>query len=250
MGSSDSKKAYKPSSLNTISHSAGNKLSRSVSSLPEPKKENIIVPSDAKASMAQIRRLSEPKMGSSHHVSSVKSQSAEPVSKRKISDGPESKKLSAIVNYDKSKAATLPELKIRTSKGPDVARTKSAAKEMTQKVNGKKSSTTSEGAELKRNNENTSHHNDGDDNPAGDWRGGAGEWCGGGELMNGRRKKEGNPAVTDTLSKKSVSNDTTQEKDGERESKGLWLRGCKMKARQGLSSWRHWCYGWYLFASK
>ena len=104
-------------------------------------------------------------MGNSHHVSSVKSQSAEPVSKRKISDGPESKKLSAIVNYDKSKAATLPELKIRTSKGPDVARTKSAAKEMTQKVNGKKSSTTSEGAELKRNNENISHHSDGDDNP-------------------------------------------------------------------------------------
>uniref|UniRef100_A0A2N9GHT8 COP1-interacting protein 7 n=1 Tax=Fagus sylvatica TaxID=28930 RepID=A0A2N9GHT8_FAGSY len=165
VGSSDSQKASKPSSLNTGSHSAGNKLSRSVSSLPEPKKENSSVPSDAKASMARIRRLSEPKMGSSHHVSSVKSQSAEPVSKRKISDGPESKKLSAIVNYDKSKAATLPELKIRTSKGPDVARTKSAAKEMTQKVNGKKSSTTSEGAELKRNNENISHHSDGDDNP-------------------------------------------------------------------------------------
>ncbi|KAM3756091.1 hypothetical protein ACB098_02G086600 [Castanea mollissima] len=165
VGSSDSKKASKPSSLNTRSHSAGNKLSHSVSSLPETKKENSSVTSDTKASMARIRRLSEPKMGSSHHVSSVKSKNTEPVSKTKISDGPESKKISAIVNYDKSKAATLPELKIRTSTGPDVAKNKSAAKDMTQKVNGKKSSTTSEGAKPKRNNESISHYSDGDDNP-------------------------------------------------------------------------------------
>ncbi|KAK4539216.1 hypothetical protein RGQ29_031939 [Quercus rubra] len=165
VGSSDSKKASKPGSLNARSHSAGNKLSHSVSSFPETKKENTSVTSDTKASMARIRRLSEPKMGSSHHVSSVKSKSTEPVSKTKISDGPESKKISAIVNYDKSKAATLPELKIRTSTGPDVAKNKSAAKDMTQKVNGKKSSTTSEGAKPKRNNESISHYSDGDDNP-------------------------------------------------------------------------------------
>ena len=133
-------------------------------SLPEPKKENSGVTADTKASMARIRRLSEPKMSSSHHVSSMKSRSAEPVSKTKISGGPETKKISAIMNHDRSKAATLPELKIKTSKGPDGARSKLAAKEATQKVNKNKSSTTLQGAELK-NDENVSHHSDGDDNP-------------------------------------------------------------------------------------
>lgn len=164
VGSSDSEAASKPSRLSTGSHSAGNRLSRSVPSLPEPKKENSGVTADAKASMARIRRLSEPKMSSSHHVSSMKSRSAEPVSKTKISDGPETKKISAIMNHDRSKAATLPELKIRTSKGPDGARSKSAAKDMTQKVNGNKSSTIPPGGGLK-NDENISHHSDGDDNP-------------------------------------------------------------------------------------
>ncbi|KAE8076046.1 hypothetical protein FH972_014719 [Carpinus fangiana] len=164
VGSSDSEAASKPSRLSTGSHSAGNRLSRSVPSLPEPKKENSGVTADTKASMARIRRLSEPKMSSSHHVSSMKSRSAEPVSKTKISGGPETKKISAIMNHDRSKAATLPELKIKTSKGPDGARTKSAAKEATQKVNKNKSSTTLQGAGLK-NDENISHHSDGDDNP-------------------------------------------------------------------------------------
>ncbi|KAG7996698.1 hypothetical protein I3843_01G174800 [Carya illinoinensis] len=176
---SDSQEASKPSRLSSGSHSVGNRLSHTVSPLPEPKKENSSVIADSKASMSRIRRLSEPKMGSSHHGTSVKSQSAESVSKAtsvksrsaesvskaKISVAPESKKISAIMNHDRSKAATLPELKIRTSKGPDVAQSKSGAKDTAQKVNGNKSSTTSEGAEVKRNHENNFHHSDGDDNP-------------------------------------------------------------------------------------
>ncbi|KAF5465917.1 hypothetical protein F2P56_015880 [Juglans regia] len=162
---SDSQEASKPSRLSTGSHSVGNRLNHTVSPLPEPKKENSSVIADSKASLARIRRLSEPKMGGSHHGTSVKSQSAESVSKAKISVAPESKKISAIMNHDRSKAATLPELKIRTSKGPDVAQSKSGAKDTAQKVNRNKSSTTSEGAEVKRNHENNSHHSDGDDNP-------------------------------------------------------------------------------------
>lgn len=165
VGSSVSQEASKTSRLSTGSPAAGNRLSHSVSSLSEAKKENSSGTVDTKASVARIRRLSEPKMGSSHHVSSVKSRSAEPVSKTKTSDVPEIKKISAIMNHDRSKAATLPELKIRTSKGPDVARGKSAAKEATQKVSQNKSSTTRESAEVKRNHENISHHTDGDDNP-------------------------------------------------------------------------------------
>lgn len=163
-GSINSHKASKPTKLNTGSHSGGNRLTRSVSSLPEPKKENAVVTPDTKLSMARIRRLSEPKMSSSQHVSSVKARSTEPVSKPKASDGSETKKISAIMNYDKSKAASLPELKIRKSKEPAVAHSKPAGKELIQKVNGTKSVSTSEGAELQRNKDKISHHSDADDN--------------------------------------------------------------------------------------
>lgn len=163
-GSIDYHKASKPTKLNIGSHSGGNRLTRSVSSLPEPKKENAVVTPDTKVSMARIRRLSEPKMSSSQHVSSVKARSAEPVSKPKASDGSETKKISAIMNHDKSKAASLPELKIRKSKEPAVAHSKPAGKELVQKVNGTKSDSTSEGAELKRNKDKISYHSDADDN--------------------------------------------------------------------------------------
>ncbi|KAK3190352.1 hypothetical protein Dsin_029913 [Dipteronia sinensis] len=164
LGSIDSQKVSKPSKMNAGSHSGGNRLSRSISSLPEPKKENSGVTPDAKVSMARIRRLSEPKISSSQHISSAKPRSAEPISKSKASDGSENKKISAIMNHDKNKVASLPELKVRKSKEAEVTHNKSAAKELTQKVNGTKSSTLSEGTEQKKNKEKISHHNDVDDN--------------------------------------------------------------------------------------
>ena len=185
MGSSDSQKISKTSRLNAGSQSAGNRLTRSATSLPPPKKESSGVASETKATMSHIRRLSEPKMSSNHPISSLRTRSAEPSSKSKVSDGSslkskvsdgsslkskvsdgsESKKISAIVNYDKSKAATLPELKIKTSKGPDVVQTKPTTKEAAQKGNSVKSSTTSEGAEAKRRNEKLSDHVEADENP-------------------------------------------------------------------------------------
>ncbi|KAL5542285.1 hypothetical protein UlMin_009995 [Ulmus minor] len=199
-GSIESLKTSKPRKLNAGSQSAGNRLTRSSSSLPESKKANDAVPSETKASMARIRRLSEPKMvsdgvtsetkasmvrirrlsepkmSSSNQVSSQRVRSAESVSKSKASDGSEIKKLkasdgseikklSAIVNYDKTKAASLPELKIRTPKANGVTQSKSATKETTQKGNLNKSSTTSEGAEANRNEEKISLHSEGDENP-------------------------------------------------------------------------------------
>lgn len=127
LGSSDLQKGSKASKSTVGSKLAGNKLSRSASSLSEPKKENNGVTPDSKASMARLRRLSEPKAISSkpgtlrkaqsaEFVSKPKARSAEPVSKTKRSDVPESKKISAIIDLDKKKAATLPELKIRTTK--------------------------------------------------------------------------------------------------------------------------------------
>ncbi|GLT99339.1 hypothetical protein SLE2022_167820 [Rubroshorea leprosula] len=162
LASSDSQKGSKTSKSNAGTLSSRNRLVQSVSSLPDPKNGSSSVTPDTKASMARIRRLSEPKKTTSPLVSSMKGQSSEPSSKAKISSGPETKKISAIMNHDKSKIASLPELKIRTSKASDAATKKSGAKEMAQKLNGSKSSAT-EVAELNRNGEKVSFHGDGDD---------------------------------------------------------------------------------------
>ncbi|KAM3326789.1 COP1-interacting protein 7 [Capsicum chacoense] len=126
LGSSNVQKGSRASKSNDGSKLEGNKLSRSASSLSEPKKENGVTP-DSKASMERLRRLSEPKAISSKPgtlrkarsaeiMSKPKARSAEAVSKTKRSDVPESKKISAIIDLDKKKAATLPELKIRATK--------------------------------------------------------------------------------------------------------------------------------------
>ncbi|XP_019181523.1 PREDICTED: uncharacterized protein LOC109176520 isoform X2 [Ipomoea nil] len=105
-----------------------NRLTKPATSLFDPNKEssNSVTP-DSKASIARLRRLSEPKT-INWPVASVKAHSAEPVSKAKIrssgaavtkpkkSAGPENNKISEIMDLDKRKAATLPELKIRTPK--------------------------------------------------------------------------------------------------------------------------------------
>lgn len=165
LGSSDSKKLSKATKSSDMSHLTGNRLTRSVSSLSETKKETSGVTPDSKASMARIRRLSEPKT-SSHPSTLVKTRSAEPISKPKIANGPERKKVSAIMTLDRSKAATLPELKIKASKGPsNVGQTNSAAKEIIMKVNECKPIVTSETAVLNTNNERLLHESDRDDNP-------------------------------------------------------------------------------------
>ncbi|TKY53756.1 hypothetical protein E2542_SST25298 [Spatholobus suberectus] len=71
VGSNDSSKAPKTTRLNTGSHSVTNKLSRSAPSLPEFKREKGDSTTDTKASMARLRRLSEPKMSTIRHTSSV-----------------------------------------------------------------------------------------------------------------------------------------------------------------------------------
>lgn len=165
LGSSDSQKVSKPIRKSNGSHSAEDRLSRSVSALPEPKKENNGLTPDPKVSMARIRRLSEPKMSNSHQVSSVRVRSAESMSKPKVSDGPESKKISAIISLDRTKGATLPELKIRSSKGTlDAVHNKSVLKETTQKVNVTKPSGTVVVAELERNDDKISRHCDMEEN--------------------------------------------------------------------------------------
>ncbi|XP_027364982.1 COP1-interacting protein 7-like isoform X2 [Abrus precatorius] len=149
VGSNDSLKTSKASRLNSRSHLDDNKLSRSVSSLPESK----------------LRRLSEPKISTIRQTSSVKPHGPGIVTKTKAAEGPESKKISAIVSHDRSKTAALPELKIRTSKANDVAQNRSSVKEKTRKLNDDKSSMNSEGTMPNKNEMGTSSNDDGDDNP-------------------------------------------------------------------------------------
>lgn len=148
VGSGVSHKASKVSILSEGSHVAGNRLIRSSSSLSETKRETNGITPDSKASMSRIRRLSEPKTITNSPVITMKSRSAEAVLKRKLSEGPERNKVSAIINLDRSKAATLPELKIKTAKLHVNADQNISAVKDRQKVNGVRPSVVPEKAEL------------------------------------------------------------------------------------------------------
>ena len=75
------------------------------------------------------------------------------------------KKISAIVNHDRSKTATLQDLKIKTSKASDSGQNKSSMKQKKEKMNGIKSSVSSEGVLSKKTENPRSANDDGDRNP-------------------------------------------------------------------------------------
>ncbi|KAL8100095.1 hypothetical protein AgCh_032381 [Apium graveolens] len=148
LGSADSKLASKISKSIDFNHLPGNRLTRSVSSLTDAKNEPSSATPDSKASMARIRKLSEPKTISGHPALAVKSGAAESLSKLKVSSGSEGKKKNAIVNLDRTKGGTLPEVKTKTSKGTlNVKQKKLVEKDTTLKVNEGKSSVPSGSAE-------------------------------------------------------------------------------------------------------
>lgn len=151
----------KPSPLTASSSSAENRLTRSASSLPESKKENSVVP-ERKASLARIRRLSEPKMTYNNTASSVKPRTES--TKHKQSDDADKKQISAIMNLDRSKAATLPELKIRAAKAPDAAKS-AAVKELKVNGTGTKPGVSSHNAKLKSNSDQNPQQIEDEDNP-------------------------------------------------------------------------------------
>lgn len=137
---------------------AGNRLTRSSSSLSE--KKTGVTP-ESKASVSRIRRLSEPKAITNSPVITLKPRSAEAVLKRKKADGPDKIKVSSIINLDRSKAATLPELKIKT---PKSSVNTSAVKDE-QKVNGTRPSLFPENVQLNSKNCSGTHQVDADENP-------------------------------------------------------------------------------------
>ncbi|ESQ44717.1 hypothetical protein EUTSA_v10003134mg [Eutrema salsugineum] len=135
LGSNDSQKFPKNGKLSTGSKSTVNRLTRSISPLPPSKRESLAtgnrvtrsispLPLSKRGSLdsqnkpvSRTRRLSEPKMGN-HGAPTSSVRSLRTIAPKKVSDAPEIKKISAIVNYDIAKIASLPELKIKPPKGP------------------------------------------------------------------------------------------------------------------------------------
>ncbi|XP_010906787.1 uncharacterized protein [Elaeis guineensis] len=160
VGSNDSQKITRTGKLNGSSHG----LSRSASSLPEIKKENSNSRPEAKTASIQNRRLSDPKGTKVQRASPLQSVSRDQIPKRGMTDESQ-KEISAIIQLDKSKSATLPELKIRTSKGPsNTVQNKSAAKVTSQKGVGSKTSQASVTTKAKRTDDKTSRLSNIDDN--------------------------------------------------------------------------------------
>ena len=156
--SPDSSKASKSARLNNVSHTNGNRLTRSSSSLRTRKEEKNSVTPDPKASMSRIRRLSEPK-GTIYHNSSGKSGSANIVARRRVSERSEIKNSSSTLNIDKLKSSVVSEVKVRVSKTSAVNVQRKPAEEITQKSDDIIT------RNLSKDLANVSSHQDVDDNP-------------------------------------------------------------------------------------
>uniref|UniRef100_A0A7N0US26 COP1-interacting protein 7 n=2 Tax=Kalanchoe fedtschenkoi TaxID=63787 RepID=A0A7N0US26_KALFE len=166
LGAKDTPKASKPKSKD-VTPSSGNKVTRSLTSPSELKTGEGMFTPEHKLSMARIRRLSEPRRGT-NHVSSAKLLSGTPpVAKANTSAGSERKKISAIMKLDKTKADTLPELKIRVPDSDactDVSFEKSAVEPLTKNGNHSIPAHTFANAGVETNN-SVVQQNDGDENP-------------------------------------------------------------------------------------
>lgn len=133
-GATDSRVSMVPKSVDT-SHKTINRLTRSVS---VTKTESNVTTPDSKASMARIRRLSEPKTISSHSASSEKISSAGSGLKVKASSNEfDGKKATATTNRYHRNVLSLPEFKIEPFKGPVKVNQKKSAEKL---FEGKKAS--------------------------------------------------------------------------------------------------------------
>ncbi|URD80581.1 hypothetical protein MUK42_18665 [Musa troglodytarum] len=140
IGSSVPQKATKSSKL----HGSNHGLTRSLSSLPEIKRESKGLTPEAKADSLRLRRLSDPRGSYTQRASSVKSIASAQVPKRNMPDESR-KKITAIMQLDKSKSATLPEIRINSSKtSSDRIKKESVSKDLLQRVTGRKSSQASD----------------------------------------------------------------------------------------------------------
>ncbi|KAG0484519.1 hypothetical protein HPP92_008598 [Vanilla planifolia] len=138
------------------SNSRSNGLSRTASLLRETKNENKL---EGNQLSARIRKLSEPKGGA---VSRKKGSFNQAVVNKTVAQEPHSKKVSAIIQLDRTKSEALPELKITAYRNPsEPIQSKSAVKE--QKLAGSKTMI-SENINTEKNTNASPNCNYGDEN--------------------------------------------------------------------------------------
>ncbi|CAL9095020.1 unnamed protein product [Musa textilis] len=136
--SNDPQKPIKSSKLNGSNHG----LTRSASSLPEVKKESNGLMPETKTDSLRMKRHSDPKSNYTQSGSSVKSITADQDSKRGVPDESQ-KKITAIMQQEESKSATLPELRIKTPPtSTEVVETETASKDPLQKETAREASQT------------------------------------------------------------------------------------------------------------
>ncbi|PUZ35952.1 hypothetical protein GQ55_9G001300 [Panicum hallii var. hallii] len=137
-----------------------NAVSKSTSSLTDMKKEKS---GKAESSSERLKKLAEPKTsGLTDHPLNPKSASVDHPRRRSMPQDTQRKKISAIMQLDQSKSATLPELKVKSPQAPAVVNNVVAAKEKKVVSHGAEAPTT-ETSGVKKINGNISRMNSSDD---------------------------------------------------------------------------------------
>uniref|UniRef100_A0A0D9W1N8 COP1-interacting protein-related n=1 Tax=Leersia perrieri TaxID=77586 RepID=A0A0D9W1N8_9ORYZ len=123
---SDRQKTGKASKL---SESSTNAVSKSTSSMAEMKKEKN---GRNELSSERLKKLAEPKSNAlTDHPSNPKSASADHLRRRSMPEDTQTKKISAIMQLDQRKSATLPELKVKSPRAPSTSvKNRTDAKEL------------------------------------------------------------------------------------------------------------------------
>ncbi|KAG2544310.1 hypothetical protein PVAP13_9KG025000 [Panicum virgatum] len=136
-----------------------NAVSKSTPSLTDMKEKS----GKAESSSERLKKLAEPKTSSfTDHPSNLKSASVDHPRRRSMPQDTQRKKISAIMQLDQSKSATLPELKVKSPQAPAVVNNAIATKEKKVVSHGGKAPTT-ETAGVKKINGNISRMNSSDD---------------------------------------------------------------------------------------
>ncbi|CAN6286082.1 unnamed protein product [Urochloa humidicola] len=129
----DPRKTAKASKVNDHT----NAVSRSTSSLTDIKEKS----GRAESSSERLKKLAEPKTsGLTDHPLNSKSVSVDHTRRRSMPQDTQTKKISAIMQLDQSKSATLPELKVKSPQAPAVVKDV-AVKEKKEVPHGAKAST-------------------------------------------------------------------------------------------------------------
>ncbi|KAL5219569.1 hypothetical protein ABZP36_020253 [Zizania latifolia] len=146
-----------------VSDSSTNAVSKSTSSLAEMKKEKS---GRNELSNERLKKLAEPKSnGLAGRTSNSKLASVNHSHRRSMPEDTQTKKISAILQLDQSKSATLPELKVKSPRDPSISvKNKTIAKETKDGKAGVKAPPTSEITDGKKANGKISRISNSDDN--------------------------------------------------------------------------------------